>query len=218
MNTLSLLLLAALASAQNRAAEIDFQNQLDSLRAAQKVQAERAAAIEQTFTAINDGPEVGGQVHDYIKERRISVVYAPLAGGVVVPEKTAPFPRAIAPILARYAAEKTFADMPECSEKQYMIHSWEARAWIELGGDPKALPVIEHLAGYKDVELSGRIQRWLAADAVKRIGDATGTKSIQWLENEARSEEELKKLDEALRRYVKFRQEEREWLLSYKVK
>lgn len=219
MNTLSLLLLASLASAQNRAAEIDFQNQLDSLRLEQKKVNDRAAAVEQTFVGMNDGVDVGGQVHDYIKERRISVVYAPLQGGIVIPEKTAAYPRAIAPILARYAAEKTFADMPDCAEKQYMILSWEARSWIELGGDPKALPVIEHLVSYQDVELADRMKLWLAGGmgremALDNVARATNTKKIYELEDNA-SKARLAELSRANKRFTQFLADEDEWRRGY---
>jgi hypothetical protein len=217
MNTLSLVLLAALASAQNRAAEIDFQNQLDSLRAEQKKVSDNSAAVESALTAMNDGPLVGGEVVDAIRSRKLTVVYAPLTGGVVISEKTPRQNAAIAPVLARAAAEIVFAGMPDCAEKNYMIQSWEARSWIEMYGDPKTLPAIA--PGYEDKELAARITQWLGRGnremALELISKATKTKIIPDLEADASTAAEKATLAEANKRFTEFLWIERGWLQTY---
>ena len=65
---LAALLLAVPAVAQNRAAEIDFENASQLVKSAQS-----RAAVERTLVAMNDGPEAGGKVVAYLHERGIDV-------------------------------------------------------------------------------------------------------------------------------------------------
>lgn len=211
----ALLLLAALAFPQDRAAEIDFQNQLDSLRGVQLARkstaAVRASAIAMTLTAMNDGVEVGGLVLEVVEARKLDVA-------ALLPASAPDYPRVLGPIIARRAAELEFASMPECAEKRYMIQSWETRAWLELGGDPEGLPVLEWLIGHKDQAVAARYGLWLTKgreSALERIGQATGTKTIPELESQAKTEPELRKLDEANKRFVRFLLEENDWRRRY---
>ena len=68
---LAALLLAVPAAAQNRAAEIDFENSLQESSLLKSAQ--NSAAIERTLVAMNDGPEAGGKVVSYLREHDIKV-------------------------------------------------------------------------------------------------------------------------------------------------
>jgi len=211
MNTL--LLLAAFVFSQDRSAEIDFQNQLDSLRRvahlqAKSTEAARASALAMTLTAMNDGVEVGGEVLRVIDARGLE----PKA---LVTAAAPNYPRVLGPQLARRAAAEEFSSMPDCAEKEYMIQSWETRVWLELGGDAGTLPVIEPLIGYAEPAVAARHALWLTKGrelALDKIGRATGKKTIPELEAEADSERRRAELAEANKRFTDFLLAESYWL------
>jgi hypothetical protein len=150
------LLLAVPAVAQNREAEIDWDNYVLELEARKAVQAvERAktiGVIEQTLVAMNDGPEAGGRVVAYINERSIDVklgsdVQTDMVSVTVRPGKTTIWlnphltaqPRVFGPLIAKEIAAMMYADMPACAERAYMIRGTAGRVWLELGGEPSTL-------------------------------------------------------------------------------
>lgn len=217
--------LAVSAAAQDRAAEIDFENELAQLRASQVVvdstATKRINAVSQTLTAMADGPEMSGQVAEYIRAMDVKVEFAAQparsatkAGRIVLSEKLPLYPRVLGPLLAREAALMMLADMPDCAEKHYMRRSYEVRSWLDLGGTAKSLPVIEELAGYKDEGLSADFKVWLdngAEMALEKIGQATKTEIIPALLDKAKTPEEKSALEKANKRFVDFLINENDW-------
>lgn len=211
---LAALLLAAPAVAQNRAAEIDFEN---ALRDSKVKSARDRAAVERTLVAMNDGVEAGEKVVAYIRENgvEISVVTQSEASKTVVEKGRAKitlsdalpsYPRVYGPLIAREIAALMFADMPVCSERSYMRRAVAGRVWTELGGEPAKLPVIEPLTGDTVPAISDEISFWVkdgAEMALYRIGEAEKTGSIPELEQVA-GKQELIKLREANARFVSF--------------
>lgn len=217
--------LAVSAAAQDRAAEIDFENELVQLRSSQMAVdpavAKRANAVSQTLTAMADGPEISGQVAEYIRAMDVKVEFsaqparsATKAGKITLSEKLPLYPRVLGPMLAREAALMMLSDMPDCAEKHYMRRSYEVRTWLDLGGDRKALPVMEELTGYKDEGLAADFKVWLdngSELALEKIGQATKTEIIPALLDKAATPEEKAALEKANKRFVDFLINENDW-------
>jgi hypothetical protein len=163
------------------------------------------ALIDHVFEAMNDGNEVGGVIVEYAK-----------ANGVV-PKLSASlpdYPRVLAPLIAGAVAGPMYADMPDCSEKEYMRLSLQARAWLELGGDKSALPVIEPLNGYKDQTMADRFNIWLqngSESALEKVGQATKTQSVVDLSASEKDPAKLKAYEAANKRFTDFMMAEHEW-------
>lgn len=185
------LILAVPAAAQDRAAEIDFENQLQDMESAQAKAVERAkaiAVIERTIVAMNDGPEAGGRVVAYLNDKGIEVklgedgqtepvTVAVRAGKTTIrlnPSLPA-YPRVYGPLIAKEVAAKMYADMPACAERAYMVRGTAGRVWLELGGEPAKLPVIEGLKNLAVPAVSEAMGAW-ATDAAQmalyKIGQA----------------------------------------------
>lgn len=157
------------------------------------------AVLETTLVAMNDGVEVGGLIVDFLRREQITlrfetmnepsrIVPASIGGpAVIVLSAALPrYPRVYAPQIARRAAELMYAGMLDSAERRYMIRSLEVRAWIELGGSPSTLPVLEPLNGYADKAAAARFSTWLSKDnqsALHAIGAETGTKTLPELED-----------------------------------
>lgn len=185
------LILSVPAAAQDRAAEIDFENQLQEMESAQAKAVERAkaiAAIERTIVAMNDGPEAGGRVVAYMNDKGIEVklgsdVQTEAVSVTVREGKTTlwlnpslpAYPRVYGPLIAKAIAAKMYADMPACAERSYMVRGTAGRVWLELGGEPSKLPVIEGLKGLAVPAVSEAMGAW-ATDAAQmalyKIGQA----------------------------------------------
>lgn len=186
------LILAVPAAAQDRAAEIDFENHLQDLESKNASKAvERAksiAAIERTLVAMNDGPEGSGRVVAYLSDKSIEVklgsdVQTEPVSVTVRSGKTtiwlAPslpaYPRVFGPLIAKEVAALMYADMPACAERSYMVRGTAGRVWIELGGEPGKLPVIEGLKNLAVPAVSEAMGAW-ATDAAQmalyKIGQA----------------------------------------------
>jgi hypothetical protein len=218
------LLLAIPASAQNRAAEIDFQNALEDAQRAAKSSTEKQAAIERAIVAMNDGPEAGGAVVAYLRANGIEVKSATQAEAVKtvvengktvirISDAMPSYPRVIAPLIAKEVAAKMFSDMPACAERSYMRRGTVARVWLELGGDVTKLPVIETLSGDKVSALSDEIAPWAdkngAEMALYKIGESEKLQSIPDLQDGAKDAAAKAKLDAANARFVAFLIDER---------
>lgn len=221
---LAALLLASPALAQNRAAEIDFQNALEEAQAAAKAATAKRAAIERTLVAMNDGVEAGGVVVAYLRDKAISVVPAvqPEAVKVVMvagkPEirlsvDLPAYPRVYGPLIAKEVAAMIYADMPACAERSYMRRAVAARVWVELGGEFSKLPVIEGLTGDKVSAVSDEIAVWGdkngAEMALYKVGEAEKLSSIPELQDSAKDAAAKAKLDAANARFVAFLIDER---------
>ncbi|MCX5788242.1 MAG: hypothetical protein NTX64_07020 [Elusimicrobia bacterium] len=188
-----------------------------------QAQAERRASsdqaiIDSTLTGMADANPAGESVVEFIRENGIPVHFSGMLGltavGAIELDQSLPrYPRVLAPAIARKAMELKLAKMPECAEREYMIRSVAARSWIELGGEPKGLPVIEPLIGYKDVELAAYIEPWVrnpAEMALYKIGQATGKPELAAIKGHDRPEdlEADKKWDKA---FTDFLIQENEW-------
>jgi len=161
--------------------------------------------IEKTLVAMNDGNEVGTLIADYVKTKNIKIK---------LDAKLPDYPRAVATAIAAQAVDVMFADMPDCAEKQYMGLSLGARAWLELGGDKKALPVIEPLAGYKDQILSDQFKLWLdngSEMALYKIGQQSKTPDLMALLDKEKDPKKKEALEAANKRFIAFLLSETEW-------
>lgn len=180
-------------------------------------------ALDTAMTDMNDGPEIGGQVVSFVRDHKVEVRFEdqqPLSRtdgkAIVLDVKMSAYPRAIGPRVAWEAAPMMLADMPECAEKEYMRRSIAARVWLELGGEPSKLPVIEPLSGDKDPELAREMKLWLdngAELALDKIGAATKTRSLMDMMDTADAASR-KKLADANKRFTDFLIAEQQWKQS----
>ena len=213
---LAALLLAVPAAAQDRAAEIDFENALQDSQIAKSAQSR--AAVERTLVAMNDGPESGGKIVAYLRERGIQVTVKaqPEASktttdrnnvNITLSDSLPAYPRVYGALIAKEVAALMYSDMPACSERAYMRRATAGRVWLELGGEPAKLPVIEPLTGDKVAAISDEISLWTdkggAEMALYKIGQAEKLYSIPELQ-EAAGKIAAVKLQEANARFVAF--------------
>lgn len=220
------LFLTAALHAQDRASEIDFENALRQARqpaaAYAAKTADRAAAVEATLTAMNDGPEVGGAIRSYIQDHALKIVFvdsversAYVPGTIQLGGSLPLYIRLLGPALTRETAGLMFSDMPDCAERRYMQLSLEVRSWLELGGDKSALPVLEPLAAYyKDAELAAGYRIWLgsgAETALFLISGSVGIERIEELESKAKTDAERASWQSANKRFVAFLLDEIAW-------
>ena len=250
--SLTLLLCAAPLSAQ---VPYDFEGALAALRS-QAAETESAAkrrpaprlelkAVSAALTAMDDGNEVGALVLSALRERGVDIRIVPGMHGsslqedrergktyITLGDSLPPYPRILASYVAREASSLMFSDMPDCAEREYMRRSVMARVWLELGGEPAALPVIEPLIGYQDQALAADLRLWLGRDAqmaLQNIGEATGAKTLPELMSEdsaqmserfftpealAEKRARLKSLEEANARFTDFLMAESLWRRS----
>lgn len=208
------LLSAALpAFAQNRAAEIDF----DNARAA-RAASDRSRALQTALVAMNDGPEAGGAVMRLIEEKKISVELATQpeaaktvtdAGRVVIRLSDAlpAHPRVYAPLVAAEAAKLMLADMPASAERSYMRGAIAARAFAELGGSFKSLPVVD---GDRADAVKDAVAAW-TADAQTALNEAGRADGVPLLADikpaDAKAAADVSAAD---RRFIAFLLEERD--------
>lgn len=187
--------------------------------------AQRIAALDSAMTAMNDGVEQGGEVVSFVNDKKIEIRFEDQGtpsrtdGAAVVLDWMIPaYPRAIGPRVAWEVSGMMLADMPACAEKEYMRRSITARVWLELGGEPAGLPVVEPLSGDKDEALSKEMKLWLdngnAETALDKIGQATKTPSVQELESAEKDPANKAKLFDADARFTQFLAREREWKLA----
>lgn len=211
------LLLAVPAAAQNRAAEIDFENALNESNVLKA--AHNAAAVERAMVAMNDGPEAGGKVVEYIRSNGISVsvkdqseaVKTVLTKGrasITLSSSLPQYPRVLAPLIAKEIAALMLADVPVCSERSYMRRAIAGRVWTELGGEPSKLPVVEPLTGDKVSAVSDEITPWTdkggAEMALYKIGEAEKLSALPDLIDVAKDAASKAKYEAANARFVAF--------------
>ncbi|TBR21911.1 hypothetical protein EPO15_09110 [bacterium] len=200
-----------------------------------------ASAVQTALVAMRDGVEAGGEVADAIEASRARVVAEEMSvpsalrrdrdgTPVIVLDARLPLaPRVLAPRLAREGAKLLLKDMPESAEKAYMARSLEVRTWVELGGEPAKLPVIDPLTGASDPALAADFKAWLDVDAqtaLERLGRAAGAEDLPTQmdaisrdldtrfhipENVPPAKARLAALEAANRRFVDFLRAERDW-------
>jgi hypothetical protein len=169
-----LVLLAAPAAAQDRAAEIDFANALEDARRENAARAPMIGAIERTLVAMNDGVGAGEAVVAFIRERGVRIVTAEqpeavktVDGIIRLSESLPPYPRVYGPLIASEVAKMMYADMPVCAERAYMRRATAGRVWMELGGQPGTLPIVEPLTGAKVDAIVEEIGSWASTDGAQ---------------------------------------------------
>jgi len=214
---LAALLLAVPAAAQNRAAEIDFENALHDSQLSKTAQ--DRAAVSRTLVAMNDGPEAAGKVVSYLRERGIEVsVKEQNEASKTVVEKgrvsitlsaaLPAYPRVYGALIAKEAAALMLADMPACAERSYMRRATAGRVWTELGGEPSKLPVVEAITGDKVPAISDEISLWAdkggAEMALYKIGEAEKLQSLPEMTDAVKDPAAKAKLDAANARFVAF--------------
>lgn len=162
------------AAAQNRAAEIDFQNALEDARRENSIRSPQIAAVERTLTAMNDGVGAGEAVVTFIRERGLRIVVQAqqepvreVAGVISLSDNLPAYPRVYGPLIASAVAKLMFADMPACAERAYMRRATAGRVWVELGGEPGKLPVVEPLTGATVPAIVEEIGSWASHDGAQ---------------------------------------------------
>lgn len=211
---------------------------------ARRAEYRRKETVATTLTAMNDGNPAGERVAGYLYGKKVAVDFdkaagnsalVPGAGGsllISLSGKLPAYPRVYAPFLAREGAKLIYAEFPASAERAYMARSLEVRSWVELGGDPAKLPVIEPLTGYKDAALAADFRLWLDHDgqtALEKIGKAAGVEILPELSarketelaaantaaERAAIEKELAALEAANKEFVGFLIEENGWRRRY---
>lgn len=218
------LLLAMPVAAQDRAAEIDFQNTLADGQRTASAATEKTAAIGRTLVAMGDGPEAAGRVVEFLRDRGIEVKIASqaeasktvVANGqtsIVLSDALPAYPRVYAPLIAKEIGALMYADMPACAERSYMRRALAARVWVELGGEPANLPVIEGTKGIQVASVSEEISIWADPSGVEmalyRIGQSEGLANLPDLAQKAADATEKSRLDAANTSFVAFVLDER---------
>jgi hypothetical protein len=181
---------------------------------------DRSRALEAALTAMNDGPEAGGKVVAYLNDRKVEVSFADQAEAaktavvdgrtVIVLSSSLPaHPRVYAALIASEAAKGMFADMPACAERAYMISATAARAFTELGGEMKTLPVVD---GDTVVAVGAAVAAWDAdaQTALYALSRLEGVDELPALAEAAKDPKTRAALDAANRRFTAFLLDERE--------
>ena len=100
-----------------------------------------------------------------------TIVFNPLIGGAS--------PRYAAYLLAEKAAELKLADMPDTAEKRFMVLSYAARAWLELGGQRAQLPDFD---GVRDPKTADKIEVWTSNSMAAYVRDQ-GARGVPTLDS-----------------------------------
>jgi hypothetical protein len=98
-----------------------------------------------------------------------------------------------------------------------MRRSITARVWLELGGEPAGLPVVEATTGDKDEALSKQMKLWLddsAQTALYKIGEATKTRSVMEQLDSEKDPARRQALEAANTRFTAFLLAENDWRRS----
>ena len=193
----------------------------EALTAAQALAAEarRAQALATTLVDMNDGPEASGRVLRLLEERKITVHFAaqfePVKRGIfdgrdaiLLSDVLPPRPRVYAPLIAAEAAKLMYEDMPECAELAYMRMATAARVFSEMGGDFKALPLVD---GDRAYAVQDAVGLWADKDVQKTLDTLAklrGLETIPSLERQAVYLETADNLYAANKRFVDFLRDE----------
>ena len=206
-----LVLLLALAAgglparAQTTAGGAGFEKSLADGSAALKAQVDRAARGERLLQRIKSAMDaqgddgVGPQITYFLQAYPVRVDFRdqePLveAGAARDGDKTLRFihlrssladaPPAYAAIhLADGVIRLMNAEFPETVEKVYMRLSFMARAWLELRGNPSALP---DFGGLEDRKTAALLNAWLSSRNASDLVSASGLPSVAQLQGQSR--------------------------------
>lgn len=185
----------------------------------------RSYALNAALVAMNDGPEAGGRVIAFLNDRKIDVQFATQSeavttgvvngrAAVLLSDALPAHPRVYAPLIAAEAAKRMFADMPACAERAYMRSATAARVFAELGGERKALPVVD---GDKAEAVAAAVAAWGAdaQTALYMLGQEEKLSDIPELQQAATDPKAAAALDDANRRFTAFLSDERDARASY---
>lgn len=200
-----------------------------------------ATAVQAALVAMNDGNPMGMKVADAIRQSGAMVAFEPMGGRstirigkdgtpiIVLDSALAKTPRVLGPRIAREASKMLLTGMPESAEKLYMARSIEVRVWLELGGEPRDLPVIDATSGAKDAAMASEFKQWLDEKPemlLYKLGQAAGVDDIPTQQEALRvrlqttfstpeliseRRRQLGALETANRAFVQFLLEEKEW-------
>lgn len=215
---LALLSLIALPAAATP--DSDFAQGLQDVQRAVSIRSPQIAAVERTLTAMNDGVGAGEAVVAYIREKgiRIAVAQQPeavkaAAGVITLSESLPAYPRVYGPLIASEVARMMLADMPACAERSYMRRATAGRVWLELGGTPSSLPVVEPLTGDRVAAIVEEIGSWASWDGAQmtlyKTAQAENLAELPELRGAASTDAERAALDAANARFVAFLLDER---------
>ena len=181
-------------------------------------------ALDVTLIAMNDGVEAGGRVMSVLSDKKIEVALAsqaePVKRGTVngrdailLSDKLPAHPRVYAPLIAAEAAKLMYADMPACAERSYMRLATAARVFAELGGDFKALPLVD---GDRADAVKAAVGAWSQGteSALDAAGAADGVPSIPDLPAKNADPKTAAALEAANARFTAFLLDERDARMS----
>jgi len=214
------LALAAPAGAVRESQRQEMPEEAFAVAQALAAQARRAQALSMTLIDMNDGPEASGRVLRLLEEKKITVGFAtqaePVKRGLVdgrdailLSDALPPRLRVYAPLIAAEAAKLMYADMPECAELAYMRMATAARVFAEMGGDFKALPLVD---GDLVDSVRDAVGLWADEDVQKTLDALAklhGVEKIPVLEQQAVYLETADALYTANKRFVDFLYDER---------
>lgn len=217
---LPLLVLLALPAAAGRPSDDQFQESLQAIRQESGLRSADIAAIERTLVAMNDGVGAGEKVVAFIREKGLRIVVAAQAepvrtdGGVIsLSDALPPYPRVYGPLIASEVARRMFADMPPCAEQAYMRRATAGRVWLELGGRPGTLPVVEPLTGAQVRAIADEIGSWVSQDGAQltlsKAGEAENLPELPAMLDGAKDPKVYADLAVANSRFVAFLLDER---------
>lgn len=205
------------------------------------VMGKEATAVQAALVAMNDGNPMGMKVADAIRQSGATIVFEKMGGRsairfgkdgspiIVLDSTLAKTPRVLGPRIAREASKMLLTGMPDSAEKLYMARSIEVRVWLELGGEPRDLPVIDATSGAKDAAQAADYKQWLDEKPqmlLYKLGQAAGVDDIPTQEEALREKlrttfstpeliserrRQLGALETANRAFVQFLLEEKEW-------
>jgi hypothetical protein len=176
--------------------------------------------LDSTLVAMNDGPEAAGRVMRLLEEKKIDVHLAtqvePVKLGAVdgraailLSDALPAHPRVYAPLIAAEAAKLMYDDMPASAERSYMRMATAARAFAELGGEFKTLPVVD---GDRVDAVDDAVGLWAqgAQRALGALARDAGLPTIPDLQQKASDPKAAAALDAANSRFTAFLMDERD--------
>ncbi len=227
--TLAVLVLALAAPA---GAVQERDSQREAFEAAQSLSSQALAATKQRSQALraardamrDDGTGTGQRVWDVAtidnEPGKIPVLFARqdkavnwgLVNGrylILLSDALPPDKTVYATLIASKAAQRLYADMPVSAESVYMINALPARVFKIMGGDFKALPLVD---GNRADAVEAIVGPWAKVEnawiACSLLNGRHGIKTIQDLKEETSDPQIKASLDNAQALFDSFAQDE----------
>lgn len=214
---LALLLVASPAVAQDRSAEIEFENSLRESQEKAKKAAETAKVVDEALAMIRDtGGESSTVIDRYdglgakvVVRQQAEASKTTIEDGRSVISLSDALPRlkvAYATLIAYEIGKSMYADMPACAERSYMARGLAGLVWLELYGDPAKLPAIDPFSGASVPAVYDVIGSWATDGAEMALYKISQAESLPRLPEmmDGKSGKELETLEAANRRFVAF--------------